>query len=162
VKRIVVASIALALAGAIAPWNGPAGADVVFDQEHKLDVMIKLKGGSWVGANAYSQPHQQHVTGTLRRGPGRVVAYVRIVNRGTAPTDVDIWTSSIRGDFYGGTARTRRSGLAPGDVVRFRYVAHRGTARSGDRGSVDITVRHHNTRHIYDGVQLVLRAVGRG
>src|SRR5688572_29725673 len=28
VKRLVVVSVVLALAGAVAPWNGPAGADV--------------------------------------------------------------------------------------------------------------------------------------
>ena len=168
-KRIVVASIVLGLVGALAPWNGPAGADVVFDSDHKLDAMIKLKGQrNWTGKNAYSEPSQQRVVGTIRRTPGKLVAIIRVVNRGTEATDVDIWVSSIRGSFYGGaqwrerTWHRKRSGLAPGKHVQFRYVAHRGTARDGDTMPVDITLHHHNTRNIYDGVQLRLRAVGRG
>lgn len=163
-KRIVVASAVLALVGAIAPWNGSAGADVVYDSEHKLDAMIKLKGhGGWVGKNAYSEPLQQHVVGEMRRSPGKLVAIIRIVNRGTEPTDLDVWVSSIRDTFYGGAAwRMRRSGLAPGASVQFRYVAHRGTARNGDTMPVDVTLHGHNPRNIYDGVQLQLRAVGPG
>lgn len=171
-KRTVVAAVALALTGVVAPGSGPAGAQVVYDREHKLDAMIKIKGDTgWTGKHAYSQPLQQRVTGDLRRAPGKVVAIVRIVNRGTEATDVDMWVSSIRGAFYGGThgratKRTGwyrlRSGLAPGAHMQFRYVAHRGTARAGDTMPVNITLRHHNSRNIYDGVQLRLRAVGAG
>lgn len=163
-KRIVVASAVLALVGAVAPWNGSAGADVVYDSEHKLDAMIRLKGHStWVGANAYSEPLQQHVVGTMRRAPGKLVAFVRVVNRGTQPTDVDLWISSIRDTFYGGAQyRMHKSGLEPGGSVQFRYVAHRGTARNGDTMPVDFTLHGHNPRNIYDGVQLQLRAVGPG
>lgn len=160
-KRILVASVALALAGAVAPWNGTASADVIVDSEHKLDAMIKLKGQDrWVGKFSYSEPSQQWVRGRLPRSPGRVVAIIRIVNRGTEPTDVDIWISSIRGDFYGGAQwRRHKSGLEPGGHVQFRYVAHRGTARDGETMPVDITLHHHNTNNIYDGVQFRLQAV---
>lgn len=159
-KRVLVASVVLALTGAVAPWNGSAGADVVFDPENKLDAMIKLKGQQrWTGAFAYSEPLQQHVGATIRRTPGKVVAIIRIVNRGSEATDVDLQISSIRGDFYGGAQwRRRKSGLPPGGTIQFRYVAHRGTAENGDTMPVNITLHHHNTRHIYDGVQLRLRA----
>lgn len=164
-KRILVASAVLAVVGAVAPWNGSAGADVVYDSEHKLDAMIKLKGArNWIGTNAYSEPLQQHVVGNMRRSPGKLVAIIRVVNRGSEPTDVDVWVSSIRDSFYGGAEwrMMRKSGLPPGGSIQFRYVAHRGSARDGDTLPVDITLHGHNPRNIYDGVQLQLRAVGPG
>lgn len=159
VKRIVAASAVLALAGALAPWNGSAGA-VGPGAEPMADLMIKVPGGTWVGADSFAPLNQQKVVGKLRKAPGRTVAVVRIVNNGTEPVALDIWASSIRNNFYGGADWPAADSLAPGDSVQFRYVAHRGTAEAGDSTPVDITLRDGDT--VLDGVRFLLKAVGKG
>jgi hypothetical protein len=146
VKRVVVVSGVLALVGALAPWNGSAGATA---PAHRLDAMIKLPGDHhWVGKGVYGATKGQRVTGVLRSSPGRVVALVRIVNTGTETGELDIWASSIRGAFYGGANWPSRTTLAPGESVTFRYVAHRGSAEDGDSMPVDIDAGNDGVRFL--------------
>jgi hypothetical protein len=149
VKRILVASGVLALAGALAPWNGSAGA---IAPAQRLDTMIRLQGDHhWVGKGVYGPAKSQRVTGVLRSSPGRVVALIRSVNTGTETGELDVWASSIRDAFYGGAHWPSRTSLAPGESVTFRYVAHRGSAEDGDSMPVDIAAGN-------DGVRLLLEA----
>lgn len=152
-KRLLVASAALALVGGIAPWNGEAGAA---EPAHRLDVMIKKPGGSWVGAGDYGKPADQSVSSVLRTSPGKAVAVVRIVNTGSETASLDIWASSIRGAFYGGAKWPEKDELAPGEAVTFRYVGHRGDAEDGDSMAVEITAQ--KGKRVLDGVSFVLQA----
>jgi hypothetical protein len=148
----VVVSGVLALVGAVAPWNGSAGAAGDAVPAHRLDAMIKLQGDRhWVGKGVYGKAKDQQVAGVLRSSPGRVVALIRIVNTGTEPGELDIWASSIRDAFYGGADWPSQTSLAPGESVTFKYVAHRGSAADGDSMPVDIDAGN-------DGVRLLLRA----
>ena len=149
--------------GAIAPWNGSAGAGEIVPPAHRLDATIKVKGHDWVGADVYGKPKSQQVIGALHQAPGRVVAVIRVVNTGSEPTDLSVWGSSIRDSFYGGSSHwPDEETIAPGASVQFRYVAHRGSAGAGDTMPVDFTVRDDTGEVIYDGVRLLLKAVGRG
>ena len=153
-KRIIVASAALALVGAFAPWNGSAGGAV---PAHRLDAQIKLQGDRhWVGKGVYGKPKTQQVTGVLRQTPGRVVAVIKVVNTGSETTPLEIWGSSIRDSFYGGASWPEQDSLATGESVTFRYVAHRGTAEDGASMPVDFTLLDGDRR--LDAVELLLEA----
>lgn len=153
-KRILIVSVVLALTGALAPWNGSAGAAA---PEHRLDAMIRLKGDHhWVGKGVYGRPATQKVDGVLRSSPGRVVAFIKVVNTGTERTDLDIWASSIRGAFYGGARWPAQDSLAPGESVTMKFVGHRGTAEDGESMPDDISLQMGD--RVLDAVRVLLIA----
>ena len=156
-KRIAAASCVLALAAALAPSNGASAMPAERVPAHRMDIMIKLKGDHhWVGKDVYDKPKVSQVDGVLRSTPGRVVAFIRVVNTGTETSHYGVWASSIRYSFYGGAHWPTQTTLDPGKSITFKYVAHRGSAEDGDTMPDDFTIRRDGK--VVDGVRLLLIA----
>lgn len=170
-KRTALAAAAVVVAlAALAPVSSFAGSvtDVgpVARSSTSMDLQIchcpKLNRVTaharrhWVGAGIYGKPKDQRVTGALHGRDSSVTTKIRIVNTGTATTDLDLRASSIRTTFYGGADWPNRRSLDPGESVTFTYTAHRGTAKNGTSMPVDITVWSGD--QLLDGVRFLLKA----
>lgn len=135
-KRLVVVSLVLALAGAVAPWNGSAGAAEPARGEAAdcVDATVKAPGErTWKGQGVYGDTTDRFA---LHRAGSKAVALVRFVNTGTETTSFDFHLSHHEPGFD--DSRTRWpdgiSELEPGQAVTIRYVVKR--TRAADPGDV--------------------------
>jgi hypothetical protein len=136
VKRLLVASAALALVGGLAPWNGSAGAVVPRGDvpDDRVDVMVKQPGEHrWTGKGVYDSSTKKRLV--LHRVGSKAVVLVRFVNTGTETTSFDYHT----GHPYPGFDDSETvwpngiSQLEPGQAVTIRYVTRRTReAQPGD------------------------------
>ena len=136
-KRLVVASAALALVGGIAPWNGASARGGPADC---IDLSVKVPGAGWAGQGSYGELTKRL---TLHRVGSTAVAKVRFVNTGTETTFFDLHPGHPEPGFddSGTVWPSSTSQLEPGQGVTIRYVTRRTReAQVGDTSEMTFSI----------------------